>query len=1022
MNLKLLFSPLLFITAPLFSQEREPMRFESISGLSQNTVYSILEDKQGFLWIATANGLNRYDGTEMKTYKPSLEKLPGNMTGRIVRSGLLEDDEENIWFSTDLSVNCFNKRTQLFSTQKLYWKKEGSAGQGIPSVEMFANPIAKRGGIVWFASAAEGLFALDVAKGICANYPVTFKDENAANILLMYNGVFNGRDKFWFATKNGLLCFDINTKKWLRFLNGQSFFTLCMSRDTLFMGSGNDFKWFDTRTNACGDVKKKEAPEFVQPAMIRRIIAGKENDLWAGDQNGNIYFKAHEANEFVWRGNINGNKAAETSYPVYCLYTTNEGHLWIGADVAGLMKADINPPVFKCFPDLNNIAEEKSLFIHSIYEMDEENIWLGTFQNGIRTLNTRTRESVKMRFPKNPVLPYAESVPLISKDTLGNIWTSYSGFVYIKEKEKKDFIPIKMPVPSNTIQSPQLWHVSEYKGGWLLSSNVGLYFVRKKDNRYEIEFKKQIGTTRIIRTWIAPDEKIWMVPETGGIIIFNNPDDFTNTTNLFRNVNVKALQYEPALNLLWISSSSGLIAYELTTGRYHSYTEKDGMQSDYVYGLIREKQEIWISTNSGLSRGVLSFEEGNNLPRISFTNFTINEGLPINEFNTGAFHKGKSGTFYFGSTKGVVWFKPDMIRQNQSVPQLQLISFLANEQPADSMLAPEYISSVRLPYNRNNLFLKFRAIDFNSGKKVRYQYQLVGWDKKWIYSDMLNEVRYNNLPPGQYTFRFRAAGSSGVWTSAAHTVNIIIQPPFWKTGWFYIIASVLLLITIIMVTKQIAQQKLKSKIRKLEKQKALDDERARISREMHDDIGAGLTQITLMSEAARFKARQQKDNSRQIDEIAETSRKLVSNMSEIIWSLGPENKTLEQVFAYLREQLNKQLEYTQIEYNISFPQHSTDRILHNHQGRNLLLVTKEIVNNAIKHSRASHISIEADIKQGSLWFQIKDNGVGFDVSKTYMGNGLKNIRKRISDMNGTIEIESVIGGGSSFRYHIPLKG
>jgi signal transduction histidine kinase len=198
----------------------------------------------------------------------------------------------------------------------------------------------------------------------------------------------------------------------------------------------------------------------------------------------------------------------------------------------------------------------------------------------------------------------------------------------------------------------------------------------------------------------------------------------------------------------------------------------------------------------------------------------------------------------------------------------------------------------------------------------------------------------------------------------------------------------------------------------------LGKERTRISREMHDDIGAGLTQITLMSESInknKFK------NIKELTDISETSRKLVASMSEIIWSMNPANNTLDEFFAFMREDLYKLLEYSGIVYKICLPDNTNDTVLNTEQKRNLLLVVKEIVHNAVKYSKAGEIVIKAELTENVLQFLISDNGIGFDIDKQTHGNGLHNIQKRISDLDGTISIKSEQNSGSVFNFFILLK-
>lgn len=237
--------------------------------------------------------------------------------------------------------------------------------------------------------------------------------------------------------------------------------------------------------------------------------------------------------------------------------------------------------------------------------------------------------------------------------------------------------------------------------------------------------------------------------------------------------------------------------------------------------------------------------------------------------------------------------------------------------------------------------------------------------------------------------------------------------------WVYFIAGVVAAIIIaILLTRYLVQRKLRKKIRAFEEQERINRERQRISREMHDDIGAGLTQIILMSESAR--QNKTTSGSRELEDIANTSRRLVSSMSEIIWSLNPENKSLDHLFAYQREQLHKQLDYAGFGYTLDLPEGYENVLLRNDQRRNILLVTKEIVNNAVKHSGATSLSVVAVVNGGQLTYTVKDNGKGFDSTQVYGGNGLQNIRHRIEELGGQLELRTSPGEGCLYRYVIPL--
>lgn len=1003
-----------------FHLRAQPFQFRKIEGLSQNTVYSITKDRQGFLWIATANGLNRYDGVEVKIYKPSIESKSGQMIGRFIRTELLEDENERLWFSTDFTLHSLDKKKGQFNA---YYVDENlkvftDETKGKP---LFANPLLLKDSLLWLANSGLGVYALNIYTNHLNHYPISILDENSRIIPFMNNGAYDGSHHFWFATQKGIFSFDMQNKKWQRHLSDRSFYSVAFEKDTLYACWEKKIVAFNTNTQSVTEIlfKNDTLSNLGKNGkyFFHRLYNDGLGQLWAGDETGNIYCKKNNSNYFEWSGNINGNKNPVGNFPVYCLYNFDNRVLWVGADVIGLQQTEISPSTFHRFP----VSEEESiqnLFIHSIYEESENIIWLGTYQKGLYTLNKNTGKLTKVELlpETDPKIYYGRSVPCIKTDSKGNLFTSMAGRLFIREAGENKFKNLKLPVPSNAMQNPQMWGLIEYQQGWLIYTNIGIYRIQKNNGNFVAKHIKAIDQVRISDIWMHPNGQLWVAPLSSGIWIFNSLGDDVKPEIILREILVKSFLHDPLHGLLWISSANGLIAYHLTTKKIKIYDERNGLINSFIYGSLADSTGFWISTNQGISKVEVIFNKDSVFPILTFTNFTSNDGLSADEFNTGAFFKGKSGDFYFGHSKGLVWFKPSEVNASKDIPVIRMIQVKVNGEDADTALAPEYIKQLELPWDKNNLYFKFRGIDYHNVAGIKYMYRLKGWDKEWISSNSLNEVRYNNLPPGKYVFQVRARGQSGKWSQQPYEIIINILPPFWKTWWFYFISVILFVFIIVLITRFFAQQKLRTRVAELEKQKELNKERHRISRELHDDIGAGLTHITLMSESAKNRI-----NLPELEDISGASRELVNNMSEIVWSLNPENKTLENLFSYMREQLSKQLEYTKIDFRIDFPETDENKELTSGQLRNLLLISKEIVNNAIKYSKSGNILIQAKCFESGVSFYIEDDGEGFDTAQSYPGNGLKNIRARIKELGGRIDISAEPGQGSRFHYFMPFE-
>lgn len=430
------------------------------------------------------------------------------------------------------------------------------------------------------------------------------------------------------------------------------------------------------------------------------------------------------------------------------------------------------------------------------------------------------------------------------------------------------------------------------------------------------------------------------------------------------------------------------------------------MANSYVYGILEDdKHNLWLSTNGGL----IYFDRKNN----SFQNFSANDGLQSNEFNTGAFYKSASGNFYFGGIKGFNWFKninPDLTDYAHK-PSVAVTDIFLNDRrfKEDSVFLKN--KTINLSYYQNNVVFNFAALDFTRPEANKIQYRLENWDPHWV-TTQAKTVRYSNLSPGHYVFKIKACNADGVW-SDEQSIVVFIQAPFWKRWWFYSLMGAIILIAAVFITKAIAKRKFRRQLHDLEKQRLVEQERNRISRDMHDEIGSGLTQIALMSELMQTQKKADEELKKDVGNISSSARKLVESMSEIIWALNPQNDSLENLLAYLREQTLAYFEPFDIRYSIQFPDELPFIRLSNEQRRNLFLVAKEALNNALKHSGADTINLSMAYQNNSIHFYISDNGKGIDESKIKIAsNGLRNMKKRMADVGGTLDLRSAETGCS----------
>jgi signal transduction histidine kinase len=411
--------------------------------------------------------------------------------------------------------------------------------------------------------------------------------------------------------------------------------------------------------------------------------------------------------------------------------------------------------------------------------------------------------------------------------------------------------------------------------------------------------------------------------------------------------------------------------------------------------VFEKDKKLWLLGEKGL----YCLDKKNNRART----FTIEDGLPGNEFNVSAIAFSSDGKCIAGSTRGLVTFYPGKFLKNLSPPRAQLDHIYVNDSLYKPAAAANETNNISLAYGENTFAFDFSAIAFQHNREVNYEYKLEGYDNDWIKSGTAHYTRYSKIPPGNYNFKLRVYDLNGILSPFTKELQIEISKAFWQTSLFRVILLLIILLTGWFVVKWYLAAKMRRQKILFEKQQAVEQERTRIAMEMHDDLGSGLTAIRYLagslsiqsSPATRDKA----------DKIASSAKSLVDSMNDIIWTMKSDNNTLPEVLAYMRKHVAEQLETAGIDYNFSFSENTPNIKLSSEQKRNLLLISKEAVHNSIKHSGATEVSVTVQIDTNLLKLKISDNGKGIEKEKSaQFGNGLKSMNRRAMEMNAELNI------------------
>ncbi|HEY3915855.1 MAG TPA: triple tyrosine motif-containing protein, partial [Verrucomicrobiae bacterium] len=339
-----------------------------------------------------------------------------------------------------------------------------------------------------------------------------------------------------------------------------------------------------------------------------------------------------------------------------------------------------------------------------------------------------------------------------------------------------------------------------------------------------------------------------------------------------------------------------------------------------------------------------------------------------------------------------------------------------------SALRHDNSSPIRIPPGRGELEFHYTALSLSAPEKNRFAYKLEGVDREWIDAGSRRTAYYYNIYPGQYRFHVIACNNDGIWNETGAVLGFVLLPHFWQTWWFF---SLVLLVGVGSVggtVRYISWRRLRQKLALLELQHSLEKDRARIARDIHDDLGATLTQITLLSELTQRESSQPAQVTRHAAQISQTARELVQAMDEIVWAVNPRNDNLPRVAGYIFQYAEKLFSGTALRCRFDSPDDLPEQNLNAETRHHLFLTVKEALNNVARHAHATEVWLRLKVGDGELQISIEDNGRGLTTDSTrQFGNGLDNMKKRMEEIGGVFAISGTPGVGTTIQLRLPLK-
>ncbi|MDP1727034.1 MAG: two-component regulator propeller domain-containing protein [Bacteroidota bacterium] len=993
---------LLFIWNVVFAQNNpHQYKFSALGvddGLSQNSVWDVIQTHDGFLWIGTADGINRYDGNTFKVYKHE-NGNPCSVTGQNFPR-FYEDKNNTLWVSDDRGISVYQKEKDCF--KNVYQLKKAPMRYYSNS---FIGEDDRNGLIVFLAD--ELIACFDKTSFKITQLKGFNKDKQLQQIDLSNPPVLFRSTAYFTLGEYHLMELNLNTLNAVLYQHkirlGKAI--IQHSQTQILFVIGDTLCLFDIRTKQ--KIYSRITDGIVpEPEFSPLHVIKYDNNYWYSSRNG-MYIFNPKTLKFTRHLTRFSNSDEDNYTYVTSSYGDLSNNLWICTNGDGVKMFSPYRNKFNHY----KTNSKKTNLIKAVCRTSNGMIFTASYREPITVFDEKTGNFQTLHLP---VAELAQNGSILCLSPVhGNriafvCKNSLYTYNYLTKEIKLLITPGKPSSLKNFFPGNISYSTFKTVSENLLFVNLGthvlqLTFLANGSFQFKSIFYNKDNISTAIE--FDPHGKLWLGTMSGLFII-----DTINKSSipLLQKVFVKCI-LSTKNNIMYVATQNGL--YQFNNGLQSAhYTMKNGLPDDFIYGILEDRnRNIWVSHNKGIS----CFD-----PRQkSFKNYTLKDGLQSNEFNTGAYFKDENGKLYFGGINGFNVFDPDSIMINKHPPDVQIISVKLFEEPLKTDSNISSIHQIRLSHDNNTLSFDFAALEFGNHELNQYAYKLDGYDKDWIYSGNKHYTRYANLPFGSYQFQVKAANSDGIWNNIPKSLQIIITPPFWRTIWFYFF-SALLGLSIIGTSLYfiVYRQRLKLK-RELELQLKLESERIRIARDLHDNVGAQLsyliTNIDWMLENPD--ALNEQETNKRLSNLSETGKQAILTLRQTIWAINNKELSVEDLADRFKQFVLKMMAFNKkiqlhVEENID-----ESMVLGPGVALNLFRICQEAFNNCIKHSDCLNIKIS--IKSNSthrFFFRLDDDGIGFNPEHAIKTGhyGLQNMHSRAEETGSKLTIDSTSGGGT----------
>jgi len=998
-------------------------------GLPQSSVTDIAQTPDGFLWIGTLiSGLSRFDGVQFVNFDSA--NTPGLVNPGVRR--LLVDAAGNLWVN-DFAGNLLRRQGNDFV----------KVGEDL-----------RLGSLVGERNGRLALTTLDgeLVTGRCGpDGRWTWQRHKPPQASGNYYYYEDNEGVLWFQAPGGKIGRFLNdhfeTLDSPAGLNGEK--VLALARDTagqIWAGTDTQLARWEhgafTNQNPAGSAAK---------ISVRRVTPMPGGGLWV-----EVAGKLFSVDRNRWSPAVpewDGNRSPWSHFRTF--RSDNLGGMWISLADEGLVHIGRDGRLVR----VTSADGLPSQLVQAFFADREGNLWAGYHRGGLIQLRKETFHSVTRREGLLDTI-----VTSVTEDTTGAIWLGTAGgsvarwadgicqnfSLPLRGKFCQDVVVAAGPdgrvwigtggngllvwengefrhaiLPEQSPQGIRQMMVAKNGEVWFADMDTLYQFDGRKLNRVLARKSTELTVASLVQ---GPDGAVWF-GTIGG--------------TLRRWQDGKLLSYQPLDNVppsrfwalcpeadgtIWIGTmNGGLLRFK--DGKFTRFTTADGLADDCISHILADDRgNLWLGSRAG----VMCIAKTSLVPRdarkepILCRLFGRSDGLPTVamtlEFQPSCV-KARDGALWFGSPKGASWVNPVDVRHNELAPPVRLESIRADNSlrefsPTGTLAS---LQAMTVEPGVKNLEVRFTSPVFTAPDLMRFKYRLDKLDADWIDLGGRRNVSFNHLPAGEYTFRVTAKNSDGLWSQPPAAFRLVVQPYFWERASFLAAALLALLGGVALLVRRITQQRLRRKLEALRQQQQIERERTRIAQDLHDDLGAGLTEISLTSDLAVNSGLPENEARQYTQEIGTRAREMVQRMDEIVWAVNPRNDSVASLSVYACQYAQQLLKPLGIACRLDVEPGLPETPLNAEQRYNFFLAFKEAINNVAKHSSATELHLAIHAEAGKLVFLVADNGRGFEAGREQAGaDGLRNIRERIARMGGECAISSQPGEGTRVSLRVPL--